>query len=284
MTEQMLHPFARSGIAARSDLETPEWRDLFSQLETEQESFLAKEQQFRSPEYQWPRDALHNWSRVWEYPYIYFHLQKQRERLGNGRRPLLVDVGTGVTFFPFAVARLGYDLVCTDIDPTCIADLRRAEAVCPHAPGTVQVRRIEGDTLPVGDAEADAVSCISVLEHVPQCDRTIAEMARILKPGGVLLLTIDLDLRGDSEIGPQKHRDLIQSLNEFFSPACPETTVHPLDSLNTCNSNWPIKVRAGWQRKKFVAKQRIRSVLGRQPNPLVSVLLTVQGLVLSRNE
>jgi hypothetical protein len=62
------HPFDRSGLAALSDLQTEEWRELFTSLEDQQREFLAKEEAFRSADYPWPRDPLHTWSRVWEYP------------------------------------------------------------------------------------------------------------------------------------------------------------------------------------------------------------------------
>lgn len=60
--------FDRSGLATLSDLQTLEWHDLFGLLEREQALFLEKEGQFQSPEYPWPKDPLHTWSRVREYP------------------------------------------------------------------------------------------------------------------------------------------------------------------------------------------------------------------------
>lgn len=47
-------------------------------------------------------------------------------------------------------------------------------------------------TLPVEDASFDVVLCTEVLEHVPEPIRTVAELARILRPGGRLILTAPL--------------------------------------------------------------------------------------------
>jgi SAM-dependent methyltransferase len=50
---------------------------------------------------------------------------------------------------------------------------------------------IVGDAraLPVRDAAFDLVLCTEMLEHVPEPQRAIDEMHRVLKPGGLLVLT-----------------------------------------------------------------------------------------------
>ncbi|MEI6667371.1 MAG: class I SAM-dependent methyltransferase [Acidobacteriota bacterium] len=72
----------------------------------------------------------------------------------------------------------------------------------PVSPALLARYRIDytrGDLtcLPFPDASFDVVSCISVLEHMPPDTRTrgVREMARVLKPGGRLLLTYDLQER-----------------------------------------------------------------------------------------
>jgi ubiquinone/menaquinone biosynthesis C-methylase UbiE len=46
--------------------------------------------------------------------------------------------------------------------------------------------------IPVPDGSFDVVLCTEVLEHVPEPIRAVGELARILKPGGTLLLTAPL--------------------------------------------------------------------------------------------
>ena len=171
MASEADNPFLRSGIAALSDLETTAWRHQLAILESSQRDFLIHEQEFRSPAYKWPRNALNNWSRVWEYPYVYFHLQSILEASGAHRVSRVVDFGSGVTFFPFAIARLGYHVICSDIDPGCSSDLERAASVVPHSPGRVEFRHIDGTQLPLEDAEVDAIYSISVIEHIPEFER-----------------------------------------------------------------------------------------------------------------
>jgi SAM-dependent methyltransferase len=47
-------------------------------------------------------------------------------------------------------------------------------------------------SIPVPDAHFDVVLCTEVLEHVPEPIRAVNEFARILKPGGRLILTAPL--------------------------------------------------------------------------------------------
>lgn len=278
------HVFARSGLAALSDLATPECQALFRRLEAVQEQFLAKESQFRSPDYQWTRDPLHDWSRSWEYPYVFYHLERLRRQWSEEARPRVVDVGSGVTFFPFAVAGLGYEVGCTDIDPVAERDMNRAVAVVPQAPGSTGFRRTDGQSLPFADAEADVVYCVSVLEHIPTLDQTVAEIARVLKPGGHLLLTIDLDLRGDAEIGIEPYRKLRQVLRRYFEYEVPVMTVHPADLLTTLTGPYnAFHPPEGWRRDFILARQAVlRRLIGRKPRPLVPYLITVEGFALVR--
>jgi ubiquinone/menaquinone biosynthesis C-methylase UbiE len=63
--------------------------------------------------------------------------------------------------------------------------------------------------LPFPSAVFDAVTSFDVLQCVPQDDAAVAEMARVLKPGGVAVLTMAAleCLRGDhSEVWEEAHR------------------------------------------------------------------------------
>ncbi len=281
------HSFQRCGLAALSDLHAEVCQNIFSILEEEQRAFLDKESEFRSKEYKWPRDPLHNWSRVWEYPYVYYHSDAHFKTLSHNSKPIVADVGSGVTFFPFSLAKIGYRVVCTDIDPICERDLALASACVPHSPGTVEFRLIEDSSLPFWDSECDAVYCISVLEHIPDFEKTVAEIARILKPGGLCLLTCDINLRPDD--GLQLDRDgfarLTSVIDKFFVRICPERTIHPVDVLTTKNSLYPLNTPGiagmGWR----LVKQKILKPLLAQKTGNVSIgppHVAVLGLVLRK--
>jgi SAM-dependent methyltransferase len=272
--------FERSGLAALSDLSAPAWSNLLTFLEREQEKFLAQEPQFRSPDYPWPRDPLHTFSRIWEYPYAYHHLKRWKESKALPNGAVAVDVGSGATFFPFSVARLGFETVCVDPDPICCRDLGKAVPVVDAKPGSVRFLQAGGDKIPFPTGGADAVYCISVLEHLPSYEGTVAEMARMLKPGGLLILTIDISADQTSQISLENHRLLTSALAAQFEYVFPEKTIHPADYLHSNTGPYPMWSPPGSLLRQAVRPlgRKIKAALGWKP-PLY---LLCQGFVMRK--
>ncbi|MEM7689235.1 MAG: bifunctional 2-polyprenyl-6-hydroxyphenol methylase/3-demethylubiquinol 3-O-methyltransferase UbiG [Pseudomonadota bacterium] len=98
----------------------------------------------------------------------------------TGKRVL--DVGCAGGFMSEAIAAKGASV--TGIDPAEDAIAAAQE----HAKGSdldVTYDVGVGEALPYEDGAFDAVVCVDVLEHVADLSQTIAEIARVLKPGGV---------------------------------------------------------------------------------------------------
>ena len=281
--------FNRSGLAALSDLNSSVCQEIYSKLEIEQRAFLDKEPDFRSNEYKWPSDSLHDFSRVWEYPYVFHHLAIYLETLAQDAKPIVADIGSGVTFFPFSLAKMGYQVVCADIDPICKRDLALACECVSYSPGTVDFRLIESTNLPFGDSECDALYCISVLEHIPDFEKTIDEMHRILKLGGLCLLTCDINLQPEEQrqLDSTQYARLMSFINKSFVRVYPERTIHPVNILTTRNSPYPRKCSTlGFARMVcLLMKQKIlKPLLGRQAGRLGTLTphVGVLGLVLRK--
>lgn len=107
-----------------------------------------------------------------------------------GERALDVGAGTGSETQVLAAA-VGRDGEAIGVEPNAglraVAEQRAAEA------GSA-ARFVDGDALalPLGDAEADAVWCERVFQHLAEPGRAAAEVARVLRPGGrVVLLDTD---------------------------------------------------------------------------------------------
>lgn len=271
----------RAGLAALSDLNIDQTKNIFTKLERYQSSFLEKESLFRSKELPCSMDPLHQWSRVWEYPYVYYHLSKIRSefRLKNkfGR---VVDFGSGVSFFPFSVAQLGFHVNCIDIDPVVQNDILHARQVVDACPGKIEFYLSNGEELPFEKDSIDIIYSISVLEHIDAFEKIFIELARIIAPGGVLILTFDLAGSGEGELKVQRYQRLRNLFFEYFDFKHPEVTIHPADVLHSSTGPYPIKSLYGAQRKLFELKQLVKPFLGKKP--LVALRLYVYGCVLTR--
>jgi SAM-dependent methyltransferase len=100
-------------------------------------------------------------------------------------RGRLLEVGCGAGRYLRALRDLrpGLALVGCDVSRAALARLREG------AP-EIETRLASGDSLPAADAEFDAVLAIDVLEHVGDPGRLLAEVHRVLAPGGVLHLHV----------------------------------------------------------------------------------------------
>lgn len=63
----------------------------------------------------------------------------------------------------------------------------RSALVAPDLYEQGAIRRMEGSAIPFADATFDLVFSNQVLEHVENLEQSLAEMARVLKPGGRVL-------------------------------------------------------------------------------------------------
>jgi 2-polyprenyl-3-methyl-5-hydroxy-6-metoxy-1,4-benzoquinol methylase len=270
-----------AGFPALIDFQSEDWRILFQNLECDQEDFLAHEMSFRSPEYRWPRDSLHTWSRLWEYPYVIHHLEQIRQTKPTDGLLKVADIGSGVTFFPFSVARLGCDVTCIDVDPVCMHDIPIAARIINHMPGKISIGLMEGNRAPLDDESQDVVYCISVLEHIPSREEAIKDIARILKPGGKLILTVDIDLRGDSDLSVEGFNFLQTKLAATFKSVLPGRVLHPAALLTSENSPYPYVQNSPIALAKQLVKNAFdgRLIGGRVG---VCVYLTVYGTVLEK--
>ncbi|MGD0882091.1 MAG: class I SAM-dependent methyltransferase [Acidimicrobiales bacterium] len=75
--------------------------------------------------------------------------------------------------------------------------LRSFESACACRYLTTDLRPLENvdfssdaSSLPLADDSVDTVLSIEILEHVPHPHAVVAELARILKPGGTVILTV----------------------------------------------------------------------------------------------
>ncbi|MGC8763775.1 MAG: DUF6125 family protein [Acidobacteriota bacterium] len=107
---------------------------------------------------------------------------------GAGEGPgLALDVGTGKGLLAMALARRGFDVVSVDPDP---AEQEVAFALAREAglQGRIAFERAGAEDLPYAGGSFDVVASLDALHHLPAGGRALEEMARVLRPGGRLVL------------------------------------------------------------------------------------------------
>lgn len=269
--------FRRCGPATLTLFKNKKYQEIWKILEEKQALFLDRQTDFRSPRYKWPSDSLHNWSRIWEYPFVYFQIEKYlQENKAELSQIKIADVGSGVTFFPFAIAELGTNVVCFDPDPVVSNDIPKAAKALGYTKNEVTVGKTDGHSLDAEDNSLDCIACVSVLEHVKNWNLLIEEFRRVLKVNGMLILTIDLGLNQFAEIQPDRHKQLITDLMEKFELLYPFQSTHPAELLTSRSSRYPIYPWAWHWRRIYLRMQLLAwKLLGIDKTPY----LACEGLV-----
>ena len=120
--------------------------------------------------------------------------------LGPLDRRVVGDVGCGSGRYLGALRQAGARIVGVDLSVGMLA------GVVEPAP----LVAADSQSLPLADASFDAVMMMHMLYHVPDPSRALAEAARVLRPGGTLL------------VATNGHRHLAQ-MNELWLPLLDRT-------------------------------------------------------------
>ena len=114
----------------------------------------------------------------------------RRARLRSGMRFLDVAAGSGALGIP--AARLGADVLATDQSPRMLDLLgkrARQEGL------TIETRVMDGHALALDDASFDMAGSQFGVMLFPDMPQGVAEMARVVRPGGRVLMTVYGDPR-----------------------------------------------------------------------------------------
>lgn len=98
------------------------------------------------------------------------------------------DIGAGSGFITEGLLRRGLRVLAVDPSRPMLVEMKSKFAGL----GAVGLLRGEADRLSLSDASVDYVFANMLLHHVESPGEAVKEMARILKPGGTLVIT-DLD-------------------------------------------------------------------------------------------
>ena len=135
----------------------------------------------------------------------------------DGRRCL--DLGSDNGVISLMLRRRGGRWASADLTDEAVSSIRELVASDVH--------RVDGDRLPFVDAEFDCVAVVDMIEHVPDDRAFVAELARVTRPGGRLV--VNTPHRRDTTL--RRLRDRLGLTDEKHGHVRPGYTVDELRQL-----------------------------------------------------
>src|SRR3954451_22239468 len=107
-----------------------------------------------------------------------------------------LEIGAGTGYFSLNLLNAGVveHATCTDISPGMLETL---EAYARKLGREVETAACDASELPFPDESFDLVLGHAVLHHLPALERSFAEFARVLRPGGTLFFAGEPSRQGD---------------------------------------------------------------------------------------
>jgi len=117
------------------------------------------------------------------------------DRLGLRAGERVLDMGCGAGRHAFEMYRRGADVIALDQDAdelSVVSEWFAAMREEGGLPASAEADVKQGDALdlPFPDGEFDRIVAAEVLEHIPDDNRAIAELVRVLRPGGTIAVTV----------------------------------------------------------------------------------------------
>jgi SAM-dependent methyltransferase len=117
------------------------------------------------------------------------------QRLGLRAGDRLLDLGCGAGRHAFEALRRGARVTAFDYDEAELKDVAAVATAMadagdlPAAAGSA-VARGDATALPFPDAAFDRIIAAEVLEHISDDEAALAELTRVLRPGGTIAVTV----------------------------------------------------------------------------------------------
>lgn len=257
---------SQSSIPTISQYEELLSSEFFHTIEEYSNNFLKLNQKFlREYAKKWVRDPFHQWSRQWEYVYVYSKILEHISGKNAGMN--ILDAGSGITFFPYFLKSKHdpINILCCDVDP----ELKETyDAINKSQGQSVKFLNLDLADISSADESQDIVYCISVIEHTKNFSKIIDEFYRIIKPGGKLIVTFDISLDGAVQLSPEKSEFLLDCIYSKFTGNVRSADLASLISkpdIVTTNYAYKINPNLLPMNKLSQLKSMVKSLISMEP-------------------
>ncbi len=221
-----------SGIPTLTQVDALTGEELFADMCAFAEAFSRDYARLpRRYALRWGIDAMRQWSRRWEYPYVARRIADLTADGPAGQPFAILDAGSGITFMPYYLSDRYENARITCVDSA--ASYKPTFDRINRAADVDRVNFIQAmlQDVPLADGNFDAIYCVSVLEHTGDYATILDEMHRLLRPGGELMITFDISLDGKDDISPALTRELLNMVAQRFEMPPDFDYVAELDRL-----------------------------------------------------
>lgn len=195
-----------------------------------------------------------------------------RDVLAHGCAGTLLDVGAGTGRFTGLAHDAGWQVTAFDAAPEML------HIISERHPSVTTVEGRLGDPLPFDDASFDAIVAMRVVKYVADIEGALAELARVVAPGGSVLFDL-ANGRSLARFGYPRH-----SVSFVTPGAVPELLarvgLHPVTTLPGPRLPHPLYRRlrsARAARAAAHAEHALGRVLGRETAARSLVVHAVRG-------
>ena len=100
---------------------------------------------------------------------------------------VVLDSGCGTCAHAVRLARRGFRVLAVDLS-SAVLEQAQARIQADGLESRIQLQRQDLCSLSFSDASIEHILCWGVLMHIPQVEQAVSELARVLKPGGMLVV------------------------------------------------------------------------------------------------
>jgi 2-polyprenyl-3-methyl-5-hydroxy-6-metoxy-1,4-benzoquinol methylase len=112
----------------------------------------------------------------------------------------ILDAGAGYGIYSLTLADEGHHLDAIDIEAPRIEAINNMKDEYPPVQSRIHTHTGSLTQLPFESGAYDTIICSDVIEHIEDDHKAVAELARVLKPGGTLVLSVPYNSRYNKKI------------------------------------------------------------------------------------